>query len=83
MDITADDEENILTADGFDDAILGIGVRCGQPPIAVYDVKKVINILIERDGMTPDEAVEHFDFNIEGSWVGEQTPIWLYVPEED
>jgi hypothetical protein len=28
------------------------------------------------EGLTLEEAFEHFSFNIEGSYVGEQTPIW-------
>jgi len=75
--------EDILTADGLDDAIIGVGTRCGQPPIAVYDVSKVLDILVDRDGMTYEEAEEYFGFNIEGAWVGGQTPIWLRVPEQD
>jgi hypothetical protein len=52
-------------------------------PIVVYDSAKVIDILIERDGMTHEEAEEFFSFNIEGAWVGEQTPVWLRIPEQD
>jgi hypothetical protein len=75
--------EDILTANGLDDAIIGVGTRCGQPPLAVYDVSKVLDILVDRDGMTYEEAEEYFGFNIEGAWVGEQTPVWLRVPEQD
>jgi hypothetical protein len=28
--------------------------------------------------MNYDEAIEFFDFNISGSYVGEKTPIWCY-----
>lgn len=76
-----DYDEELLTADGLDDAILGIGGRCGQPSLVVYDVEKVIEILMTRDGMSYEEAQEFFDFNIGGAWVGELTPIWLHKPE--
>lgn len=82
MDLSNYDED-LLTADGFDDAILGVGTRCGQLPIVVYDVAKAIDILITRDGMSYEEAEEFFTFNVEGAWVGEQTPVWLRVPEQD
>lgn len=72
----------MLTADGLDAAIIGIGQRCGQPDLVVYDIHKVIDILVERDGMTHDEAAEFFDFNIGGGWHGEGTPIWM-VPLGD
>ena len=65
-----------LTADGLDDAIVGVGSRCGQPDLFVYDVEKVIEILVKQ-GMAPEEAWEWFDYNIGGAWMGEGTPIWL------
>lgn len=66
-----------LSADGFDEAIVGIAERCGQPALLVYDRQKCIKILVDRDGMTEEEAVEYFDFNVSGAWVGEHTPIWM------
>ena len=70
---------DLLKADGLDDAIIGIGCRCSKPDIIAYDVDKVIGILVDRDGMTYEEAEEFFDFNIAGAWVGESTPIWVKV----
>ena len=52
---------------GLNDAIIGVGVRCGQPPIVVYAVDQIIKVLMDRDGMTNAEAVEFFEFNIEGA----------------
>jgi len=54
----------MLKADGFDEAIIGIGQRCGQPDLIAYDYDKCIEIL-ERD-MTYDEAIEYFEFNVVG-----------------
>ena len=68
-------EEQILFADGFDKALLGVGSRCGQPDIAVYDTDKCIEVL-QAQGMTSEEAWEFFDFNVVGAWVGEKTPIF-------
>tara|TARA_Y100001951_G_scaffold33725_1_gene26597 strand:+ start:3768 stop:3995 length:228 start_codon:yes stop_codon:yes gene_type:complete len=66
----------VLKADGFDDAIIGIGSRCGKPDIIVYDVNKCIKILINQN-MTEEEARDYFDFNVVGAWVGEETPIFV------
>lgn len=77
----ADDE--MTTAAGLDDAIVGVGVRCGRPPLVVYNVERVIDILMGRDGMTYQDAVEYFEYNVEGAWVGETTPIWLYELKPD
>ena len=65
----------MLKADGFDKAIIGVGSRCGQPDIIAYDVNKCIKILMDQ-GMTDEEAMEFFEFNVVGAWVGEETPIF-------
>jgi hypothetical protein len=67
-----------LQADGLDAAIIGIGHRCGQPDLLVYDVAIVVQVLMDRDGMSREEAAEFMEFNIVGGWHGEGTPIWLY-----
>jgi hypothetical protein len=66
------DDVKWLSADGFDDAIIGVSNYK-----IVYSRTKCIHILIERDGMTFDEAEEFFDFNVEGAYVGRKTPIWV------
>ena len=73
----------ILMADGFDDAILGLGRRCGHDDILVYDVDKCIAILIDNDSMTREEAIEYFEFNVAGAWMGEGTPMFLYRGAEE
>lgn len=65
-------EEEILTADGFDDAILGYDEASGK---VIYSVSKCIEILMEDD-MTYEDAIEYFYFNVSGAYVGELTPIW-------
>jgi hypothetical protein len=64
----------LLFADGFDDAICGVdtvGVR------VCYDVDKCIKILMVNHGMDIEEAIEFFDFNVAGAYVGEQTPLYI------
>jgi|TARA_R110000803_G_scaffold197310_1_gene260788 hypothetical protein len=68
-----------LLADGFDDAIIGIS-SCSSPK-AVYSVNKVIEILM-KEGMSQEDAIEHFDYNIAGSYVGDKTPIFVNAPDE-
>ena len=70
---------SVLTADSFDDAIIGIGRRCGQPDIVAYDESKVIDILMKREGMSYEDAIEWYEFNIVGGWHGDQTPLWVTV----
>ena len=47
-----------------------------MPPIACYDKDKVIARLRD-DGMNWEEAVEFFEFNQLGAWMGEKTPCFL------
>ena len=61
----------------FDAAILGVAERIGMSPIVAYDTAKILDILCERDGMEGDEALEYFEFNIAGAYVGERTPIFI------
>ena len=71
-----------LKADGFDDAILGVASRCGQNDIIAYDVNKIIQTLMERDGMDYEEAQEFFEFNIVGAYMGKNTPVFITKPED-
>ena len=70
--------EDAIVADGFEDALLGFGTRFNHS-VAIYDLDKCVAILVERDGMTPDEAQEYLDFNTLGAYVGEHTPIFVHV----
>jgi len=69
------DDETVLLADGFEDAFVGIGRQFGKP-MAVYNKLKCIESLI-KEGMSEEEAEEYFSFNVEGAYVGENTPIFL------
>lgn len=66
-----------LLIDGFDEAIIGMAERINLGPVVAYDVEKIIQIMVERDEMTYEEAIEYFEFNILGAWVGENTPIFI------
>ena len=69
--------EETLKVDGFDKAIMGYAGRCGMNDVLLYSMKKIIKILKKRDGMTEDEALEYFYFNIKGSYMGEGTPLFF------
>jgi len=66
----------VVLADGWDSAFLGIGIQFNKR-VAVYDLGRIIKILVHRDHMTYEEAREFIDFNITGAYVGENTPIFL------
>lgn len=64
-------DEEILVADGFDEAIIGIDANSNR---LIYSVSKCIEILSKS--MTEEEAVEYFDYNIQSAHMGDKTPIW-------
>lgn len=68
-------DEEVLLADGFEGALIGIVRQFGKP-MAVYDRTQCIECLIDQ-GVEPDEAEEYFQFNVEGAWVGDQAPCFL------
>ena len=73
-----EEAEGIMFADDFDLAIVGVGRTFGGLLCAVYDVDKVIEILM-KGGMDCEDAHEYFDYNVAGAYVGEQTPIFMHM----
>ena len=69
-----ENEIDVLFADGFDDAIIGVG-RSFDKYKVIYDKSKVIKKLMED--MTCEEAEEYFEYNIIGAYVGDGTPMFL------
>lgn len=67
-----------LQADGFEDALIGFvwPLETGLKT-AVYDRDKCIEILQTRDEMDEETAIEFFDFNVAGAYVGPQTPFFV------
>lgn len=70
-------DEEILIAEGFDGAFIGVGPVPGGEHVAIYDEAKCIEILMSRDGMDHDEALEFFEFNVTGAYVGPGTPMFI------
>ena len=68
-------EESAVFADGLEKAFIGIGYQF-HTPIVIYSQKKAIQCL-EKQGMSELEAIEFYDYNIAGSYVGDNTPIFL------
>lgn len=66
----------MLKVEGFDDCILGVVERIGQDAIICYDKVKVIRQLME-EGMDTEEALEFFEYNMLGAYMGEGTPCFI------
>jgi hypothetical protein len=67
-------DEDLLIVNGFDEAVLGIEENTMR---IIYSVSKCLEI-IEAMGMPEQEALEHFYYNVQGSYIGEKTPIFCF-----
>ena len=72
-------EEGALIAEGFDEAIIGIGYQFNKA-VVVYNYDKCVEVLAKD--MSFEEAEEFFEYNVLGSYVGEKTPVFLKIFKE-
>ena len=61
--------------DGFDEAIIGRDNR-GR---LVYDIDLMVETLRRDDDMSEEEAMEFLDYNTLNTFVGDLTPIHIYI----
>ena len=77
------DLDNILLADGFEGAFMGVVESFCSAPKACYNLDTCIEILMgdHQDVDTVDaayeEAVEYLEFNVTQAYVGEHTPAFI------
>lgn len=70
----------MIKYDGYDEAIIGpayIWRGNQQVQVLVYDAEKIREILM-RDGCSAEEAREFIEFNIEGGYLGVETPVLVW-----
>jgi hypothetical protein len=73
-------DDGALFVPGFDAALIGVGVQFSRE-IAIYDYDKCLDVLIERDGMDVEDAIDYMEYNVLGAYVGKSTPIFLIRKE--
>jgi len=76
LDEFAEINPEALQADGWEDAFIGYVERANQPPTACYDKQKIIDMAV-KDGVSKEQAVEYFEHNINGAYVGKYTPFYI------
>jgi hypothetical protein len=69
----------VVYPSGFENCILGVAEKFGGPPVAVLDIEKMLSQM-QEEGMTYEEALEYFEFNILAAYVGDQTPVYVHIP---
>lgn len=69
---------DIVFANNFDFAIIGVslGFHSGR---VVYDTNKMVEGLMEIDSIDYDDACEYIEYNVLGSYVGDNTPIYVQI----
>ena len=68
----------MLFADGFEKAFIGLTIPSPKSnEVAVYDYMLCIDVLMKRDGMNEEDAIDYFYFNVVGAYVGEYTPVFI------
>ena len=74
----------MIKYDGYDEAIIGPALVWRDKQrvdVLVYDAEKIREILM-RDGMDAEEAREFIEFNIEGGYLGIDTPVLVWPQDE-
>jgi hypothetical protein len=71
-----DEAEGVFIMDGYPSAAIGL-LRHPDGTRLVYSYAKVIHSLVHDHGMTQEDAVEFYDYNIERSlpYLGDQAPL--------
>ena len=68
-------KDETMLANGFEAAIIGLDTS-NEVFRVIYDREKMIDILMTRDEMTMEDAIEHLEYNVWGAYVGAGTPIY-------
>jgi hypothetical protein len=74
----------MLKIDDHDNAVIGPAMIWRDQSLVdvlVYDGEQIRENLM-RDGMTSEDAREYIEFNIEGAYVGQGTPVIVWPNDE-
>lgn len=67
------DTDDVLFADGFDDAIIGFDPNLWR---VVYSRNRCIEILM-KEGDSELDAIDYLEYNTFNAYVGKKTPVWV------
>ena len=69
-------EDALVLPDEYAMALVGVAHQFNKA-LAIYDSRKVIEIIMENLEIDDIEARDYFEYNIKGSYVGDNTPLFL------
>jgi hypothetical protein len=67
--------------DGYDECVIGTANIWRDQmtvEVLVYSADAMLEVMRLNDGMSEEEAYEYFLFNIEGAYIGIDTPVLVY-----
>ena len=67
----------MVLPNNFGKAFVGYVECFGGNLLAVYSKDAILSVLQNKDKMSYEDALEYFNYNIAGSWVGNGTPLYL------
>ena len=68
--------KELIFADGFDDAIIGVAAGFDSARV-VYCYASMVEVMINDNNMNYEDALDWIEFNTIGSYVGKNTPIYV------
>lgn len=74
--------DGLLIMDHFDDCIIGVVKGIDNENKVCYSYQKVIHKLMREDEMEEIDAIEYFEYNMMGAYVGETTPCFLFTEDD-
>jgi len=77
IEVLTNENPDAIIYDNMSEALLGVyrNKENDYLPVAVYSYVKYIDKFINEDGMSEEDAVEFFDFNVDGLLLGINQPI--------
>lgn len=68
------DTDDILFADGLDDAIIGFDQNLWK---VVYSRNMCVECIMKEGDMSEEDALEHLEYNTFNAYIGDSTPVWV------
>lgn len=81
-DVLEELDPSMLCADGYDEAIVGYSHVDGSWRV-VYDMGAMTQILMKNSDCNTEEAIEYLSYNCWDSGVGEKTPIYIELINQE
>jgi hypothetical protein len=75
LDETEEEYLRLEPREDYDACIVGV-VQQFNTSFLLYSVRRIVRMHM-RSGMTYEEAVEYFDYNTIGAYLGPRTPLFL------